>query len=294
MALLAITAAIEIGSLIYRLVDRPSTPKPPLANLQISNAQSGAPIPFGYGTVRFAGQIIWTPGITYTKVNGSKKGGPSIVTYLYFASFAAAFGEGPGTIGRLWGDSKLIYDPNPTATSALDVANYPAWDSTITYNPGADVAYGGSVWECILLNAGQIPSAPGSTFWLQIGDYPNWSNLATYSNGDVVTFNGQLWVAMNPSDAASPVTPGTSTWSPSNLTGTWTLMNNYYPAPTIYPGDNLQNPDPLIQASEGSDNTPANRGLIYSTFDTFPLQNFGGRIPNVRGEVTFTKTANIL
>ncbi|HEY0701277.1 MAG TPA: hypothetical protein VGD60_00775, partial [Candidatus Acidoferrales bacterium] len=197
MALLAITAAIEIGSLIYRLVDRPSTPKPPLASLQIANAQNGAPIPFGYGTVRFAGQMIWTTGLMYQK-SSSKKGGPTVTSYTYFSSFAIAFGEGPATIGRIWGDSKLIYDPNSTATSALDVANYPAWDATIAYSPGALVAYGGLVWECLTLNTGQIPSAPGSTYWLQVGDYPNWSSSAAYNAGDVVTYtNKLLYVAMN-------------------------------------------------------------------------------------------------
>ena len=44
--LLAITAAIEVGSLIYRLVDRPSTPKPPLANLQIVERAERCADPF--------------------------------------------------------------------------------------------------------------------------------------------------------------------------------------------------------------------------------------------------------
>lgn len=291
MAILAITAAIEIGSLIYRLVDRPTTPKPPLASLQISNAQNGAPIPFGYGTCRFAGQVIWTPGLTYKKSTQSKKGGPSVATYVYFASFSVAFGEGPSSIGRIWGDSKLIYDPNPTATSSLDVSNYPAWDSTVTYNPGADVAYAGSVWECITLNTGQVPNAHGSTYWLQVGDYPNWNNTAAYNPGDVVTYNNQLYVAMN---SNTNVTPTSSVWTPSSMSNDWTLMNSYYPAPTIYPGDFVQAADPLIQASEGANNTSAYRGLCYCVFDNFPLQNFGDRIPNLRAEVTFKKVLNVL
>jgi hypothetical protein len=291
MALLAITAAVEVGSLIYRLVDRPSVPKPQLASLQISNAQNGAPIPFGYGTCRFAGQVIWTPGITYRLVNGSKKGGPSPETYLYFASFAVAWGEGPATIGRIWGDSKLIYDPNPAATSALDVSDYPAWQPSVQYNPGATVSYAEAVWECIVLNTGQFPNAPNSTYWLQIGDYPNWSAIVQYNPGDVVMFDTELWVCMN---SNLNVTPPSSQWSPGNLTGDWAPMDTYYPEPTIYPGNSTQLPDPLIQAAEGAANVSANRGLCCTVFDTFPLQNFGGRIPNLRAEVTFTKTANIL
>ncbi|HEX4381227.1 MAG TPA: hypothetical protein VH022_14390 [Candidatus Acidoferrum sp.] len=292
MAMLAITAAIEIGSLIYRLVDRPSTPKPSLVNLQISNAQSGAPIPFGYGTCRFAGQVLWTPGITFRKVNGSKKGGPSVVSYTYFANFAVGFGEGPSTISRMWGDSKLIYDANPQASSTLDASNYDAWDPAVTYNPGATVGYGGVVYEAIVLSTNQIPVANGSIYWLQIGATPYWNMNTAYNPGDVVTwFNGALYVAMN---SNTNVQPPNSVWSQGNPNNDWVLMSSYYPAPAIYPGNETQTADPLIQASEGTANVSANRGLCYTVFDTMPLQNFGGRIPNIRAEVTFTKVAPVL
>jgi chitodextrinase len=292
VAILAITAAVEIGSLIYQLVSRPPTPKPQLASLQISNAQNGAPIPFGYGTTRHAGQLIWTPGLTYKKFTeggGSSFGG--VTNYTFYASFAIAFGEGPATIDRLWGDSKLIYDSNPLATSQLDAANYPAWDAATEYNPGAAVSYNGLVYECVLLNTGQIPSAVASTYWLQIGDYPNWSSIVQYNGGDVVTRNGQLWVAMNPS---LDVDPPSDIWQGPGSNGDWQLMQSYYGAPTFYPGDDVQGPDPLIQSYEGIDVTPGYRGLCYIVFDNFPLANFGDRIPNLRAEVTWLKVKNVL
>jgi hypothetical protein len=67
-----------------------------------------------------------------------------------------------------------------------------------------------------------------------------------------------------------------------------------YGAPTIYPGDELQMPDPLIQASESVAATPAYRGLGYFVYDKLPLASFGNRIPNLRAEVHYTKTVNIL
>jgi hypothetical protein len=124
-----------------------------------------------------------------------------------------------------------------------------------------------------------------------VGDFPNWSSITDYNPGDVVTYAGELWVAMN-SNLNS--TPPSSVWSPSNTSNNWVLMNAYYPAPQIYTGNQTQNPDPLIQASEGAANTSAYRGLCHCVFDTLPLQNFGGRIPNLRAEVTFTKVNNVL
>jgi hypothetical protein len=287
MAILAITAAIEIGSLIYRLVDRPTTPKPPLSSLQISNAQNGAPIPFGYGTCRFAGQIIWTSGLQY-KTTSSKKGGPSVVNYVYFTSFAIAFGEGPATINRIWGDSKLIYDANPSLSTDYPVQDYPVWDPTVNYSPGNLVAYNGQVYECLDTNTNQIPSALNTTYWNIQSDYPPWLNTQAYNAGDVVMYNGQLWVCVQGNTGVSPTSSIPSNRLLGNW-GDWALLNQYYPAPTIYPGDEAQNPDPTIQATQGASVTPAYRGICYAVFENFPLANFGDRIPNLRAEVTFTE-----
>ena len=52
-----------------------------------------------------------------------------------------------------------------------------------------------------------------------------------------------------------------------------------------YFGTETQNPDPLIVAKVGADNTPAYRGLAYVVFDTLPLENYGNRIPQLTFEV---------
>jgi hypothetical protein len=59
-------AGAAVGSGIGALAFPAHIPLPPLQNLQVSNATPGAPIPFGYGTVRIGGQFIWCPGIIYT------------------------------------------------------------------------------------------------------------------------------------------------------------------------------------------------------------------------------------
>ncbi len=72
-----------------------------------------------YGTLRLAGNMIWSSGITeqrnVARSQTGGKGGASAsqtaVSYAYTASFAIVFAEGPAEdVLRLWADGKLIYD----------------------------------------------------------------------------------------------------------------------------------------------------------------------------------------
>jgi hypothetical protein len=58
-----------------------------------------------------------------------------------------------------------------------------------------------------------------------------------------------------------------------------------YPSPTMYPGNDTQMPDPTIQAALGVNSTSAFRGLIYAVWENLQLNNFGNRIPSIRGIV---------
>lgn len=53
----------------------------------------------------------------------------------------------------------------------------------------------------------------------------------------------------------------------------------------FYPGSETQLPDPLIEATVGTNLAPAHRGLAYIVFEDLPLDSFGRRIPNVTVEV---------
>ena len=74
----------------------------------------------------------------------------------------------------------------------------------------------------------------------------------------------------------------------------WTTMQEYYAAPTMYPGVEAQEPDAMIQANNGADATPAFRGLCYAVWESMPLATFGNRVPNLRAQVNFVKVQNIL
>lgn len=58
----------------------------------------------------------------------------------------------------------------------------------------------------------------------------------------------------------------------------------------FYKGTPDQTPDPLIQAIEGEDKTPAFRNTCYIVFEDFPLENYGNRIPNFTFEIISVPT----
>ena len=114
-----------IGSIVGNLLFPQSGPEtvsegPRLGDLSVTGSAYGAPIPIAYGTLRMAGQMIWSAGIaeqknvSTTRTGGKGGGGGAShtsVTYAYFASFALAFGEGPADdVLRIWADGKLIFD----------------------------------------------------------------------------------------------------------------------------------------------------------------------------------------
>lgn len=67
----------------------------------------------------------------------------------------------------------------------------------------------------------------------------------------------------------------------------------------IYHGTETQGPDSLIEAKEGSGNTPAYRGTAYVVFERMPLARFGNRLPQLNFEVfrtvdTFEQTVRAI
>jgi hypothetical protein len=128
---------------------------PRLNDMQVSGSAPGTVIPLLYGSMRLGGQIIWSGGINEVKTTTSQsaKGGPSVTqtTYTYFCSFAAAFCQGPATIGRIWGDSKLIYNKGGNNYKGV-------WSSSTTYAVGDVVSEGTSYWKALQPSTNQNPS----------------------------------------------------------------------------------------------------------------------------------------
>ena len=62
----------------------------------------------------------------------------------------------------------------------------------------------------------------------------------------------------------------------------------------VYPGDELQAPDPKIAAVEGLENTPAYRGTAYVVISDLDLGPFGGRVPQFTFEVLRPALGNVV
>ncbi len=82
-----------------------------LSDLAVQGSSYGEGLPRLYGTMRVAGQVIWSTGLVETAKTsgGGKRSGGRTTTYSYAASFAVALaGRRIAGVGRVWADGKLL------------------------------------------------------------------------------------------------------------------------------------------------------------------------------------------
>lgn len=70
----------------------------------------------------------------------------------------------------------------------------------------------------------------------------------------------------------------------------WTPEDNTY---EVYKGTEDQDPSPIIQRIQGSENTPAYRGTAYFVIEDVKLKNWGNRIPQMLFEVLMSPYEHI-
>lgn len=104
-----------IGALAGRQVDAvlfggPSREGPRLKELEATTSSYGSPLPRHFGRMRVPGSVIWaTDLVEHSETQSTGKGGPSVTTYSYTASFAVALASRPiQDIGRIWADGNLL------------------------------------------------------------------------------------------------------------------------------------------------------------------------------------------
>ncbi|HKW82998.1 MAG TPA: hypothetical protein VJN68_04525, partial [Burkholderiaceae bacterium] len=127
---------------------------PRLDDRRVQISTYGAAIPYLFGDVRVAGNVIWSEDIeeVTTENEQDSKGGPTntTITYTYFGTFAVLLGYGRlRGVRRIFGDAVLIFDgtvepplgdvsytfyggtedqlPDPTIEAALGAGNVPAY-----------------------------------------------------------------------------------------------------------------------------------------------------------------------
>jgi hypothetical protein len=116
-----------VGSAVGGVIfpgDRPAAEGPRLDDLQVQISSYGAAIPILHGTMRIAGNVIWSAPLKEIRSDTEEggKGGVTLTEYRYFGTFAVAVCAGPiDKILRIWADTKLIY--NVTGTQSEEDAS---------------------------------------------------------------------------------------------------------------------------------------------------------------------------
>ena len=152
---------------------------PRLSDLTVQSSTYGAPIPIVYGTMRFAGNVIWSTSLQETRhvqtEHGGKGGGggsATQVTYTYSVSFAVGLCVGPvASVRRIWADTKLIYDASASNTQSVE--QYPG---VIRIYTGTETQLPDSTME-MALGVGNVPAHRGMVYLvftdLQLADFAN-------------------------------------------------------------------------------------------------------------------------
>src|SRR5580704_12933597 len=128
---------------------------PPMLDLTVSSSAYGSMIPIGWGTCPVGANIIWSTPIKPTAftING-------ITSYDYSVSFAAAAGEGPGTVVKVWGDNQVLFDQ-----TGLFVNFQGEWDVNLIYTVGMIVHWDTHYYILVKQYYGSSPRPDNSGYW---------------------------------------------------------------------------------------------------------------------------------
>lgn len=125
--------------------DLKDTYGPRLSDMSVQTSTYGAAIQKLYGTVRIAGNLIWSTDIneysTKKTIGGKGGGGYKSYTYTYYVSFAIGLCEGPIVgIRRIWMNGKLYSDKRYgsadeilTRASINTLTAIPEWETNTIY-----------------------------------------------------------------------------------------------------------------------------------------------------------------
>jgi hypothetical protein len=212
-------AATYVGSAVDRMLfgSKVNVQGPRLQDLSLQTSTEGANLPIVYGTIRIAGNVIWSTGLTETSTTESiggggsgGGGGSSSTTYSYSTDCAVALCEGTITgVRRIWADTKLIYDVGSSATletlqaSAVNNIRFYTGSETQLCDPliqaveGTDLAYRGTAYVVFedfqLANYGnRLPNfsfevVKNGTTSYKSSKRHNTANSITFSNKSTMT-----------------------------------------------------------------------------------------------------------
>ena len=173
-------AGSAIDRCIFGDCSKVNTRGPRLSDLSVQTSTEGASLPIVFGTMRLAGNVIWSTGLTEIATTeeqggGSGGGGSSYTTYSYTTDCAVAICEGTITgIRRIWADTKLIYDVSETATAGTLVASSSSYAAGIRIYDGSETQLEDPLIQAV---EGSAPAYRGTAYIvfedLRLGDFGN-------------------------------------------------------------------------------------------------------------------------
>lgn len=212
-----------------------------LGDLKVQSSTYGNPLPIFYGSMRAAGNVIWSTDIIETrhtstqssgggggKGGGGGGGGSTVttVTYTYSQSFAVAIGEGPITgVRKIWANGKLIYNLSDSASLATIAASVSAVSGIRIYT-GSESQTADSLIQANV-GAANAPAYRGVAYVvfdnLQLADYGNrmpnveFEVVVSGTVAELATENKTL--------------PTSADWSTATFgNGTFLVLNYGYPS----------------------------------------------------------------
>jgi hypothetical protein len=165
-----------VGGAVGASLTAPDLQGPRLENKRLELGSYGTPIVHTWGSDRVTGVPMWTTGLTETESSQGGKGGPSVTTYSYSASFAVALNTNRvKAIRRLWLSNKLVYDAREGSTAEVQ-AESQRWRSYWVLYKGDAAQLPDPTMEAID-GVGNVPAYRG-TAYLVFTDLP----LAEFGN----------------------------------------------------------------------------------------------------------------
>jgi hypothetical protein len=172
----------------------------------VQTGSPGAPIPKVYGSMRIAGNVIWSVDIIERSHDeGGKGGGGEQTTYSYFGTFAAGLCEGEIVgVRKIWMDGKLFADFSGGNFFDLYKSQQQSGDYFTVYK-GTESQTADPTIEAEE-GAGEVPAFRGLAYIvfneLPLGDYANRIPNLTAEVVDNGNESDQNWVFDTPGVSA--------------------------------------------------------------------------------------------
>lgn len=282
-----ISLAVGVGGSVLSSLFRPKQKDtfsfgPRVSDLNVPTVSPGNEINRVWGEMKVNTQYIWTSRLIETmhigaqRASGGKGGGKGggstnyTISYTYSVNVAIGVCRGPVVqCNRIWAAGKLMWT-NPNQVKYIQSE--------------FDAAYQAETSRLLDLGV-PVAEAHVSGYFFAYNAYMEASTLTIWSLNSVVTYIMDHPVnssVLNYWDIYGMVN---QLFDPVSYDKKYVPTPIRYDSVVVYNGDELQEPDPTLQAALGANNVPGYRGLCWIMINNLQLADFGNTVPQFTVEV---------